>query len=98
MKFGGTSVANGENIRQVANLIAKHVGQGYKVVAVISALEGVTDNLIEAAEQAKKGNKAYIHAFVQRIMERHVTAAKKAIENEHIQREVEQVLRTSIDE
>jgi aspartate kinase len=98
MKFGGTSVANGENIRNVANLIAKHVDQDYKIVAVISALEGVTDELVEAAEQAKKGNKAYIQESVQRILERHVTAAKKAIENEYIQTEVEQILRTSIDE
>jgi aspartate kinase len=98
MKFGGTSVASGENIRQVTNLVAKYVNQGYKVVAVISAIEGVTDDLIEASEQAKKGNKAYTHEFVQRMMERHVTAAKKAIESEQIVREVEQILETSINE
>lgn len=98
MKFGGTCVANGENIRHVADLVARHVNQGCQVVAVISALEGVTDDLIEAAENAEKGRKAYIHEFVQRIMDSHLSAATKTIENEHIQRDVKQILNALIDE
>ena len=98
MKFGGTSVASGENIRRVADLIADYVGQGYRVVAVVSALEGVTDKLIEAAEQAKKGNRNYIHEFKQRLLKEHLTVAGKAVENERIREEVEQTLETTVDE
>lgn len=98
MKFGGTSVASGENIRHVANLIANYVGQGYRVVAVVSALEGVTDKLIEAAEQAKKGNRDYIHEFKQKLLKEHLTVARKAIENKCVQEEMEQILKTTIDE
>ncbi|MBE0511866.1 aspartate kinase [Candidatus Bathyarchaeota archaeon] len=98
MKFGGTSVASGENIRHVANLIANYVSQGYRVVAVVSALEGVTDKLIEAAEQAKKGNRDYFREFKQKLLEEHLTAARKAIENKRIQEEMEQILKTTIDE
>ena len=98
MKFGGTSVASGENIRHVANLIANYVSQNYRVVVVVSALEGVTDKLIEAAEQVKKGNRDYIPEFKQIILKEHLTVAKKAIENKSIREEVEQILRTTIDE
>jgi len=98
MKFGGTSVATGENIRHVANLIANHASQGYRVVAVISALEGVTDKLIEAAEQARKGKRDYIHEFKQKLLKEHLTATKKAIKNKHMREEVEQILKTAIDE
>lgn len=91
-------MASGENIRHVANLIANYVGQGYRVVAVVSALEGVTDKLIEAAEQAKKGNRDYIHEFKQKLLKEHLTVARKAIENKCVQEEMEQILKTTIDE
>jgi len=91
-------VASGENIRRVADLIADYVGQGYRVVAVVSALEGVTDKLIEVAEQAKKGNRNYIHEFKQRLLKEHLTVAGKAVENERIREEVEQTLETTVDE
>jgi len=91
-------VASGENIRYVANLIANYVGQGHTVVAVVSALEGITDKLVEAAEQTKKGNRDYIHEFKQKLLKEHLTTARKAIENKRIQKEMEQILKTTIDE
>lgn len=98
MKFGGTSVATGKNIRHVANLIANYVGQGFRVVTVVSALNGTTDKLIETAEQAKKGNSDYIQEARQKIFEKHLTATREAIKNKHIQEEVEQILKTTINE
>lgn len=91
-------MATGKNIRHVANLIAKYAGQGYRIVAVVSALDGVTDQLIEASEQAKKGNRSYINEFKQKIFEKHLTTAKEAIEKKNIQEEMEQILKTTIDE
>lgn len=91
-------MATGENIRHVADLIANYVSQGYRIVAVVSALEGVTDKLIEAAEQAKKGNKNYIYELGQKIFEKHLAAVRKAIKNNRIQEEIEQILKTTIDE
>jgi len=98
MKFGGTSVASGEKNRHVADLISRYVGQGYKVVAVISALEGVTDRLVEASEQAKKGSRKYVYEFKQEIIEEHLTVARKAVENKPIREEIEQTLKTTVDE
>ena len=51
-KYGGTSVGSPERIRHVAErLLATHRGD-HDVVAVISAMAGVTDNLIKLAREA----------------------------------------------
>ncbi len=51
-KFGGTSVADIERIKNVARRVAKTYDQGNQVVVILSAMAGVTDSLIEMARQA----------------------------------------------
>lgn len=48
-KFGGTSVANPERIRNVAKRVAQKYDQGDKVVVILSAMAGVTDSLLRLA-------------------------------------------------
>ena len=48
-KYGGTSVGTPERIRNVARRLLETQQQGCKVVAVISAMAGVTDELIKLA-------------------------------------------------
>ena len=50
-KYGGTSVGNPERIRNVARRIVETQREGCQVVAVISAMAGVTDNLIKLASE-----------------------------------------------
>src|SRR5205809_4050278 len=50
-KYGGTSVGNPERIRNVAGRVAKYHAQGDQVVVVVSAMSGVTDNLIKMAKE-----------------------------------------------
>jgi aspartate kinase len=50
-KFGGTSVANPDRIKNVAARVKKYRDQGDKVVVVVSAMSGVTDNLIKMAKE-----------------------------------------------
>ena len=50
-KYGGTSVGSPERIRNVARNILETQQQGCRVVAVISAMAGVTDNLIKLAHE-----------------------------------------------
>jgi aspartate kinase len=49
-KYGGTSVANPERIKNVAARVAKYHAKGDQVVVVVSAMSGVTDNLIKLAK------------------------------------------------
>ncbi|MFC1825338.1 aspartate kinase [Thermodesulfobacteriota bacterium] len=50
-KFGGTSVANIEKIRQVAERVLEYYHQGHQMVVVLSAMAGQTDRLIELAHE-----------------------------------------------
>jgi aspartate kinase len=50
-KYGGTSVGSPERIKNVAKRIVETQREGCQVVAVISAMAGVTDNLIKLARE-----------------------------------------------
>ena len=50
-KYGGTSVGNPDRIKNVATRVAKYRAQGDQVVVVVSAMSGVTDNLIKLAKE-----------------------------------------------
>ncbi len=50
-KYGGTSVGNTERIKNVAARVAKYRARGDRVVVVVSAMSGVTDNLIKLAKE-----------------------------------------------
>src|SRR5258706_15847016 len=47
MKFGGTSVADLDRIRNAARRVKREVDAGHEVAVVVSAMAGVTNQLIE---------------------------------------------------
>jgi aspartate kinase len=52
MKFGGTSVADLDRIRNVARHVKREVDAGHEVAVVVSAMSGVTNQLVEWCRQA----------------------------------------------
>ncbi len=50
-KYGGTSVADIDRIRNVANRVIKTYDRGNDVVVILSAMAGITDSLIDLAQQ-----------------------------------------------
>src|SRR5438105_14875872 len=50
-KYGGTSVGSAERIRNVAKRIVDTQREDCRVVAIISAMAGVSDELIELARE-----------------------------------------------
>ncbi|MFV1995990.1 MAG: aspartate kinase, partial [Verrucomicrobiales bacterium] len=54
-KYGGTSVGSAERIRNVAGRILRTRNEGHQVVAVVSAMSGVTNKLIELASEVTAG-------------------------------------------
>ncbi len=52
MKFGGTSVANIERIRNVAQHVKREVEAGYDVAVVVSAMSGKTNELVAWCKEA----------------------------------------------
>nr|HPL96877.1 aspartate kinase [Smithellaceae bacterium] len=51
-KFGGTSVANVEKIKNVAQKVIREKKAGHEVVVVLSAMAGETNRLIDLANSA----------------------------------------------
>jgi len=52
MKFGGTSVANVERIRNVAQHVKREVDAGHEVAVVVSAMAGATNQLVSWTREA----------------------------------------------
>ncbi len=50
-KYGGTSVGNPERIKNVARRVFETQQAGHQVIAVVSAMSGVTDSLIKLAKE-----------------------------------------------
>jgi bifunctional aspartokinase / homoserine dehydrogenase 1 len=76
LKFGGSSVANAENIRKVINIV--NGGYSGPVVLIVSALGGITDTLIRCAQLASEGDPAFKN-LLSNVEERHLTAVQQLI-------------------
>lgn len=51
-KFGGTSVANLDRIMHVAHLVKREIDAGNQIAVVVSAMAGVTNQLVELVQKA----------------------------------------------
>jgi aspartokinase/homoserine dehydrogenase 1 len=71
LKFGGSSVANAENINKIISILKDRSGKE-KLVVVVSALGGTTDALLNSVVTASKGDEKYkdeLHAIESRHLE-----------------------------
>ncbi len=97
MKFGGTSLSSGEKVRHVANLVASHAKEN-SVIAVASAVRGMTDGLLQTSESVRKGNRAEIEKFIDNAAKTHMEIADQAIEKKKIADELKNIERSLIKE
>ena len=81
LKFGGTSVGSGERIRRVASIIGHHLrgGEGMSPVIVVSAMSGVTDQLLGIARFACTGDHESWQQELEALKQKHMEAADKAV-------------------
>lgn len=70
MKFGGTSVGDASCIGKVAEIVGT-ASRESSIVVVVSAMSGVTNKLIEAAEQARAGNESAVADIFGELRKRH---------------------------
>lgn len=73
MKFGGTSVGDAACIARVAQIV-KEAAQEGPVVAVVSAMGGVTNRLIDAAKRAEAGDLEHAHRIFEALRKQHEMA------------------------
>jgi len=99
MKFGGTSIENGEKIRHVAELLKDYREQGHEIVAVTSALGGVTDGLMEIGIDAShKGKVSRVKEFMADLAKKHYDAIEITIDDARIADETIRTIDALIDE
>jgi bifunctional aspartokinase / homoserine dehydrogenase 1 len=97
MKFGGTSVGNAECIARAAKIIARGASEG-RCVAVVSAMSGVTNKLIEAARTAQTGNSSGATTMLEALRSQHEAALASLIKDENESAQVRKKLETVIAE
>ena len=76
LKFGGSSVANAENIRKVADIV--QASKADKVVVVVSALGGMTNELLALGASAENGDENY-KGHLDDLRERHLNVVKSLL-------------------
>jgi len=81
MKFGGTSVGDAACIARAAQIIAAGARAG-KCVAVVSAMSGVTNRLIEAAKAAESGNAPAAIAMLEELAAKHEATLASVVKYE----------------
>ena len=92
LKFGGTSVGSVDSIRQIQQIIARQTDD---CIVVVSALGGITDQLLRAAHLALENGEEYMEVY-QQIRQRHLDMIHTLIQNATVRQmlchEIERIL------
>lgn len=95
MKFGGTSVGNGDCIARAAAIVAAAAREG-SVVAVVSAMSGVTNRLIATARKCQQGDANAGNELAGILREQHLQAIEILVQDgvarERLAQETEQII------
>ena len=78
IKFGGTSISTGKNIKIVTRYLHSLSKQN-QIVTVCSAVSGVTDDLIQISKFIQKGNKEKANQIAKTIIKKHKQLAEESI-------------------
>lgn len=74
LKFGGSSVGSAEAINKVIAIV-KERSKKEPTIVVVSAMSGMTDQLLMLAQSASQGNEAY-KTIIQHIEQKHLDAVR----------------------
>ena len=74
-KFGGSSLGDADRFTRVADILSQHQTRGAEFsacIVVVSAMSGVTNQLIDGALAAAQGNDQFYRKAKADILERHL--------------------------
>ena len=74
LKFGGSSVGTAEAIDKVVDIVVESI-KIEPTIVVVSAMSGVTDQLLMLAQSASQGNEAY-KSIIQHIEQKHLDTVR----------------------
>lgn len=107
MKFGGSAINSASKVNDVAELIKKYKFQSDRtncpnhtneIVVVVSALRGMTDDIINVCENVKKGLKQPIYQFVQATRDAHLALIERGIKNNDLKTDARARILPILDE
>ncbi len=98
MKFGGVSVADGDKLRKAGTIVRKFQREGNTLVVATSAMQGITDALLEVAKRASLGDKKSVTEFIDQAHQRHTRASEASIMDEQVLGRTMGVVNARIDE
>lgn len=84
MKFGGTSVGSPEAMSQAADIVAGELSGWKGVIPIVSALNGVTNLLLDAAHSAASGDRTAVDVTARELHQRHQIMLDSLITNSDI--------------
>ena len=99
MKFGGTSVGDVEALRHVCDIVRRgqEEADGQGVVVVTSAMKGVTNFLVEAAQDAARGGQGPRESAYERLQCHHDSVLNSLVAEqgirERLQHDIEHNIR-----
>ncbi|MDR0865958.1 MAG: bifunctional aspartate kinase/homoserine dehydrogenase I [Candidatus Symbiothrix sp.] len=94
MKFGGTSVGSVESILKVKKIVE---AVEEPVIVVVSALSGVTDQLLNMSKLASRGDSTYEKEY-NRLVIRHIELVEGILPNPEIRRDLLKQVSALLDE
>lgn len=94
LKFGGTSVGSVDSIRQIQHIISQQTDD---CIVVVSALGGITDQLLKAARLALQSDDTYMEVY-QQIRQRHLDMVNTLIDNATVRQMLLHELEGILDE
>ena len=94
LKFGGTSVGSVESIHQIQHIISQQTDD---CIVVVSALGGITDQLLKAAHLALNADEKYMEVY-QSIRQRHIDMVNTLIQNATVRQMLLHELEGILDE
>ena len=101
MKFGGSAVGTTPALTQVLSIVLHERANWDRVLLVVSALEGVTDALIEAAHLAQLGNRRGYRRIAATLRTRHLALVEElplgATERNALQADIDRLLFDMLD-
>lgn len=78
IKFGGTSVGNAERVASAIDIVAER--RERDPIVVVSALAGVTNELVAATEAACAGDAERVHEIIDGVQRRHEDVAMRLVQ------------------
>ena len=98
MKFGGTSVGSPAMHARAVEIISQQARQWDRVVVVVSAMSGVTDDLITGAMTASRGDDQTYRKLVSQLRSRHSRVVQALVPEAAARKGLQDIIDQHLDE